>query len=296
MIHKIHTGNTLPSIQTASGPNTTPTLGIGYWIVGYMESLNNFNTVLYPQDTRNCTTCHAQNIPAATQATDYSTVPTAEACGACHDNVNFATGLNHSAANIVANDSQCTHLPWSDLDDRQWSAAGHRRARRFPRTSRRPSSSTSSTASPSRRPRGSIYPVVNFSVVDPTNGNAPYNILTAAPFAGTDPSTGKLGLRRRYRAPRDRHRLGHERLHQLGQRRDARHMGSADFPEPALRLRHRHARPGTDRSGCDGRVHHDLAHPAARIRRPPTARRPAARHARPSPTSASSSKDIRASS
>ena len=27
MVHKIHTGNTLPSIQTASGPNTTPTLG-----------------------------------------------------------------------------------------------------------------------------------------------------------------------------------------------------------------------------------------------------------------------------
>ncbi len=48
MIHKIHTGNTLPTIQTASGPNTAPTLGIGYWIVGYMESLNNFNTVLYP--------------------------------------------------------------------------------------------------------------------------------------------------------------------------------------------------------------------------------------------------------
>ncbi len=38
---------------------------------------------------------------------------------------------------------------------------------------------------------GGIYPVVNFSVVDPTNGNAPYNILTAAPFAGTDPGTGK---------------------------------------------------------------------------------------------------------
>ena len=119
MIHKIHTGNTLPSIQTPTGPNTTPTLGIGYWIVGYMESLNNFNTVLYPQDTRNCTTCHAQNIPAATQAANYSTVPTAEACGACHDTVNFATGLNHSAANIVANDSQCTtcHGPTSTIDN-----------------------------------------------------------------------------------------------------------------------------------------------------------------------------------
>ena len=32
---------------------------------------------------------------------------------------------------------------------------------------------------------------MNFSVVDPTNGNAPYNILTSAPFAGTDPGTGK---------------------------------------------------------------------------------------------------------
>jgi OmcA/MtrC family decaheme c-type cytochrome len=32
---------------------------------------------------------------------------------------------------------------------------------------------------------------VNFSVVDPTNANAPYNILTAAAFAGTDPGTGK---------------------------------------------------------------------------------------------------------
>ena len=36
-----------------------------------MQSMNNFNTLLYPQDTRNCTTCHAQNVPAATQAAKY---------------------------------------------------------------------------------------------------------------------------------------------------------------------------------------------------------------------------------
>jgi hypothetical protein len=35
-----------------------------------------------------------------------------------------------------------------------------------------------------------VYPIVKFSVVDPTNGNAPYNILTAAAFAGIDPGTG----------------------------------------------------------------------------------------------------------
>jgi len=187
MIHKIHTGITLPSIQTATVPDTTPTLGIGYWIVGYMESLNNFNSVLYPQDTRNCTTCHAQNIPAATQAMNYYTVPTAEACGACHDNVNFTTGANHGA-NIVANDSQCTtcHGTTSNISALQVIAAhtdpNIAAAAKFQYLVNRVSFSSSG---------GSLYPVVNFSVVDPTNGNAPYNILTAAAFAGTDPGTGK---------------------------------------------------------------------------------------------------------
>ncbi len=36
-----------------------------------------------------------------------------------------------------------------------------------------------------------VYPIVTFSVVDPTNGNSPYNILTATAFTGTDPGTGK---------------------------------------------------------------------------------------------------------
>ena len=119
MVHKIHTGNTLPSIQTANGPDTTPTLGLGYWIVGYMKSLSNFNTVLYPQDTRNCVTCHVQNVPSLPQAANYMTVPTMQACGSCHDNVNFATGANHSAANLPANNSQCTtcHGTTSTIDN-----------------------------------------------------------------------------------------------------------------------------------------------------------------------------------
>ncbi len=196
MVHKIHTGNTLPSIQTPTGPNTTPTLGIGYWISGYMKSLSNFNTLLYPQDRRNCTTCHAQNIPAATQATNYYTVPTAEACGACHDNVNFATGLNHDAAagmdGIVADDSQCTtcHGPNSALTTSQGSLqvrAVHAiptaaEAAKFQYIVNNVTFTTTAAG---------ILPVVNFSVVDPTNNNAPYNILTSAPFAGTDPATGK---------------------------------------------------------------------------------------------------------
>jgi OmcA/MtrC family decaheme c-type cytochrome len=187
MIHKIHTGNTLPSIQTASGPNTTPTLGLGYWIVGYEDSLSNYDTVLYPQDTRNCQTCHAQNIPSLTQAANYTTVPTAEACGACHDNVNFATGANHDSG-LIANDTQCTtcHGATSTIDDGALQVAAVHvipeiaAAAKFQFIVNSVSFTTTDA---------SIYPVVKFSVVDPTNGNAPYNILNAAAFAGTDPGT-----------------------------------------------------------------------------------------------------------
>jgi len=196
MIHKIHTGNTLPSIQLPppASPNTTPTLGLGYWIIGYMESLNNFNTVLYPQDTRNCTTCHAQNIPAATQATNYYMVPTAEACGSCHDTVNFATGANHST-HIVANDSQCStcHGPTSNIDSGNLQViAAHTiftstAAAAFQYIVNSVAFTTSG---------GNTYPVVNFSIKGPIDGNTSnignINILTDSSFAGTDPSTGKL--------------------------------------------------------------------------------------------------------
>jgi len=189
MIHKIHTGNTLPSIQTASGADTTPTLGSGYWIVGYKGALSNFNTVLYPQDTRNCATCHAQNLPAAPQAADFASVPTASSCGACHDNVNFTTGLNH-AGGVQLNDTQCAvcHGPASTLagGDLQVVAshgiAANIAATKFLYVVNHVSFTTDVTQH--------VYPVVNFSVVDPTNGNAPYNILTTPGFAGIDPGTG----------------------------------------------------------------------------------------------------------
>ena len=189
MIHKIHTGITLPSIQTATVPDTTPTLGSGYWIVGYKGSLNNFNTVLYPQDTRNCATCHVQNLPAAPQAADFSGVPTAAACGSCHDTINFATGLNH-AGGPQLNDTQCAicHGPASTIAGGNLQViAAHQipaqvAAAKFLYLVNNVSFTTDAAHH--------VYPVVNFSVVDPTNANAPYNILTTPGFAGIDPGTG----------------------------------------------------------------------------------------------------------
>jgi OmcA/MtrC family decaheme c-type cytochrome len=190
MAHKIHSGNTLPSIQTTTVPNTTPTLGIGYWIVGHGAALSNFNTLLYPQDTRNCTTCHAQTHANLTQAANFKNVPTMEACGACHDNVNFATGANHSSG-IVANDTQCAtcHGASSTIDNGQLQVvAAHVIPEVVAATKFQYIVNSVTFAAGTAN---QLFPVVNFSVVDPTNGNAPYNILTAAAFAGTDPGTGQ---------------------------------------------------------------------------------------------------------
>ena len=49
-----------------------------------------FSEVAYPQDIRNCTTCHND-----TQGSNWKNLPSMEACGSCHTNVNFATGANH---------------------------------------------------------------------------------------------------------------------------------------------------------------------------------------------------------
>jgi len=105
-IHKIHMGSQLPSVV---GTSTTP--GVPYQIIGYMNSVNDFSTVVDPADPRRCEVCHSQTTGAA-QAKAFLTEPSRAACGACHDDVNFATGANHPGG-FQADDKQCTncHIP-----------------------------------------------------------------------------------------------------------------------------------------------------------------------------------------
>jgi len=92
LIHKIHMGSSLPSVKAG-----TP------YRIWHRGAWSDFSTVVFPQDVRNCTTCHASG---ATQADNWKTNPGAAACGSCHDDVNFATGANH--VNLPqTDDNQC---------------------------------------------------------------------------------------------------------------------------------------------------------------------------------------------
>ena len=115
MVHKIHRGISLPTVVAAG--NTTPAAGKGYTIFGH-GGANNFSTVIFPQDQRNCTTCHQASDPTTPDANNYKNIPYSGACGTCHDNIDFATGLNHGPApGIIAADTDCLtcHGPNSNL-------------------------------------------------------------------------------------------------------------------------------------------------------------------------------------
>ena len=75
------------------------------------DEVVDFSEVTYPQDLRNCTTCHA-----GADGANWNTRPSQVACGSCHDDVVFETGENHGIGPIPGpqpDNSQCTvcHTP-----------------------------------------------------------------------------------------------------------------------------------------------------------------------------------------
>ena len=142
MVHKIHMGSSLPSVGA----------GEPYRIIGNQNSVHDYSDVVFPADVRNCQTCHVEDVgspsaslrketapmrsrsgePKATRANLAERVvaqagapdanrhllnPNRRACGACHDDVNFATGANHAGGLPQPNDNQCgrCHNPVGEL-------------------------------------------------------------------------------------------------------------------------------------------------------------------------------------
>ena len=103
MFHKIHMGENLPSVKA----------GTPYQING-SHGNNDYSDVAFPANPNTCQACHTSD---AKQATLFTTTPTAAACGSCHDDVNFASGVNHLGG-PQADDNQCAncHIPQGESD------------------------------------------------------------------------------------------------------------------------------------------------------------------------------------
>jgi OmcA/MtrC family decaheme c-type cytochrome len=166
MIHKIHAGETLPSVEA----------GGFYGIFGFGNVFTDFGEVVYPQDKRNCTTCHQESDADTPQAGNWRLTVNRETCSSCHDDINFTTGANHGG--VAATDDTCTacHGPTSQLANLRVEGA-HEIPRQLAAARFKYEVLAVATSAPGE------FPKVTIRVVDPTNGNAPYDIRAAGgPF------------------------------------------------------------------------------------------------------------------
>jgi OmcA/MtrC family decaheme c-type cytochrome len=173
MVHKIHMGSSLPSVQSA----------IPYQIIGFNNTVNDWSTVVYPADVRRCETCHSATT-GATQYTVYLTQPSRAACGACHDDVNFATGNNHPGG-PQPDDSQCSlcHIPQGEIDF----DASIKGAHVIPTESQFLSGLFVEITKVANSVAGS-QPVVNFTVKDKNGANVALSALGSLSFTMAGPT------------------------------------------------------------------------------------------------------------
>jgi OmcA/MtrC family decaheme c-type cytochrome len=192
MIHKIHSGETLPSVEA----------GGFYGIFGFGNTFTDFSDVVFPQDKRNCQTCHRESDDKVPQASNWRKTVNTEACGACHDNVNWTTGVNHGG--VAATNEQCEtcHGPNSNIEsgDLRPQVAHlipeNEAAKKFKfevvriqgiKADGSPGATACAAATKGCKVLPGEYPLVTIKVSDPTTGT-PYKITDPA-FTNTLPCT-----------------------------------------------------------------------------------------------------------
>ena len=188
MIHKIHKGASLPSVVAG-----TP----------YLVNGTDFSKVTLPQDVRNCTKCH-DGTPGAANATaqgdNWKNQPSMEACGSCHDDVYFGAKPDPAKpyqtvahpGGVMTDNSTCAlcHAAGKFTDNKDIVVAHNLPARLKAAAAKFKYNIISVTPT-----TAGSKPVITFSVTDPTNGDAPYDIKAAPAFtAGANSTlTVKLG-------------------------------------------------------------------------------------------------------
>jgi len=166
MVHKIHMGRDLPSVAA----------GGAYTIWGYRNRPHDYSEVGFPQPNTNCTLCHA----AGADADNWQTRPSIEACGSCHDDISFAAtppaGMTGHTAGAQANNAACAGCHPAGTTGLAPIGSSHQNlgislAENFQYNILDVSLDS-----------GSSVLTIDFNVTDPTNADAPYDILSDTEF------------------------------------------------------------------------------------------------------------------
>ncbi len=166
MIHKIHRGSSLPSVVS----------GTPYVIYGYRNSVNDYSDVVFPQDVRNCTKCHDPANPATPDAHLIDDHPTIQACGACHDDINFAQGqAGGHRGGVMTDNSQCT-ICHSATGFAGSVAQSHQIPAKIAAQAYQFNIVSITNTAPGQQPQ------IVFSITNPLNNDQPYDLKTDPAF------------------------------------------------------------------------------------------------------------------
>ncbi len=173
MIHKIHRSGNLPSVQQ----------GVPYQIAGFGGNLIDFSDITYPQDIRYCAKCHDAADEATPDADNWRAKPSLEACGSCHDRTWFGdrdatpNGWENHPGGPQPNNRDCTVChPAVGFGVGQSVDAAHTIPAAVAAKSFQFNIIRVQNTAPGQ------FPVITFSVTDPTNNDAPYDILNDPEF------------------------------------------------------------------------------------------------------------------
>jgi OmcA/MtrC family decaheme c-type cytochrome len=165
LVHRIHNARNLPSVEG----------GIPYKIWGFRNGEHDYSHVSYPQDMRNCTRCHAgqEDVdwaameglpePRAVLTADghnWANKPSAAACLSCHEEEQAVVHVEEMLTCDVC------HGDGGPVSVRQ----RHRNLVAEASDRFEPRIHEISNTAPGE------FPEVVFSIVDPTNGDAPYDL------------------------------------------------------------------------------------------------------------------------
>ena len=163
MIHKIHSGIDLVN---------------GYTVVGFRGTVHDYSTVEFPQDLRNCSTCHDESDANTPDASNWRLVANRVSCGSCHDDIDWANG-GHPGGFTFTDDTQCVdcHGP-----DATVNGGAVRTAVAHTIGTQVAGEAFQFNILDVTNTAVGEFPVVQFSVTDPTNGDAPYDIQMDTAF------------------------------------------------------------------------------------------------------------------
>ncbi|HSD69109.1 MAG TPA: OmcA/MtrC family decaheme c-type cytochrome, partial [Woeseiaceae bacterium] len=173
LVHNIHSGR--PDYQIISSSGT----------------VHEWSGVVWPQDIRNCQTCHDESDADTPQASNYRLMPNRAACGTCHYDDGVAGNGEHDYAIedgthpggfLFSDDTQCVdcHGPDGTVTNSEGRLVQVPVAHEI--RERTAAEAFSYNILDVINTGQGQNPQVTFSVTDPTNADAAYDIHTDEPF------------------------------------------------------------------------------------------------------------------